>query len=80
MRTVLRALNLDLGLFEEPGHPPEGKSWGHRAVSRGLAVGPAGMSTTEPESSVGNRSSDLCPLLVLGSPPLVGPHCLRAAN
>ena len=70
------------GTLEELGHPPEGKSWGHRGQSvGGSAVGPVGMSTMEPESSAGNRRSDLCPLPGTAVTTLsVGPHCLRGCQ
>lgn len=72
----------DWGLWKSWATPPEGKSWGHRGQSvGGSAVGPVGMSTMEPESSAGNRRSDLCPLPGTGvTTPLVGPHCLRSCQ
>ena len=78
---VLRALNLIWDSWRA-GPPPRRKVLGSQgAVRRGLAVGPAGMCTTEPESSVGNRSSDLCPLPGTGVTTLsVGPHCLRGCQ
>lgn len=79
--TVLRALNLIWDSWRA-GPPPRRKVLGSQgAVSRGLAVGPAGMSTMEPKSSVGNRSSDLRPLPGTGVTTLsVGPHCLRGCQ
>lgn len=57
------------GTLEEPGHPRR-KMLRSGAVSREAAVGPAGMSTTEPEELHWKQELQISVLsLVLGSPP-----------